>query len=142
MKRQSAVFFSWLCGLGGVIRLGGESAVFNCRIPRNLVTNSNTLAIFDERGWPMPFSPFFPLFLHVLCRCTTLWVVTDLNLSHCQSPSPNENKPRPKSSCAGRNGWKAKEDYEEDPHPVDNLKLPVDDRPRLRNDCYHDIFKL
>lgn len=80
MKRQSAVFFLWLCGLGGVIRLGGESAVFNCRIPRNLVTNSNTLAIFDERGWPMAFSPFFPLFLHVLCRCATLWVVTDLNL--------------------------------------------------------------
>lgn len=25
MKRHSAVFFSWLCGLGGVIRLGGEN---------------------------------------------------------------------------------------------------------------------
>lgn len=42
--------------------------------------------------------------------------------SHNQSPTPNDKKPRPKSSCAGRSGWKAEEGYEEDPHLADKVE--------------------
>ena len=79
-EAQCGIFFVAMWAGWGDTAGGGESAVFNCRIPRNLVTNSNTLVIFDERGWPKLFPPFFPLFLHVLCRCATLWVGTDLNI--------------------------------------------------------------
>lgn len=49
-----------------------------------------------------------------------------------------DQSPHAPGGVVGKN---YEEDYEEDPHPAANVENSnTIDRPRPRNDCYHDIF--